>query len=40
MWNFYHNEYAPFMGKARNSMGIFFVMDDIAELGSVNLVDK
>ena len=40
MWNFYHNEYAPFMGKARNSMGIFFVMDDIAELGSINLVDK
>ena len=40
MWNFYHNEYAPFMGKARNSMWVFFVMDDIGELGSIDFVDK
>lgn len=40
MYNFYRNEYAPFMGKARTSMGTFFVADNIKELGSIELIDN
>ena len=40
MYNFYHREYAPLIAKARTSMGTFFVMDNIKELGSIRLIDK
>ena len=40
IYDFYRNEYAPFFGKARTSMGTFFVMDNIKELGSINVVDN
>lgn len=38
--DFYRNEYAPFMWKARTSMGTFFVMDNIKELGSIQAIDN
>jgi hypothetical protein len=40
IYDFYRNEYAPFFGKARTSMGTFFVMDNIKELGSINAIDN
>lgn len=40
IYDFYRNEYAPFLGKARTSMGTFFVMDNIKELGSINVIDN
>lgn len=40
IYDFYRNEYAPFIGKARTSMGTFFVMDNIKELGSINVIDN
>ena len=39
IYDFYRNEYAPFMGKARTSMGTFFVADNIKELGSIKYWD-
>ena len=40
IYNFYRNEYAPFMWRARTSMWTFFVMDDIKELGSIEMIDN
>ena len=40
IYDFYRNEYAPFMWKARTSMGTFFVMDDNKELGSIQVIDN
>lgn len=40
MYDFYHNEYSTFLGKARTQMGTFFVMDNIKELGSIRLIDR
>ena len=40
LYDFYRNEYAPFMGKARTSMGTFFVADNIKELGSIEFWDN
>ena len=38
--SFFRNYYEPFIGKVRNSMGIFYVMDNIPELWSIRLINK